>query len=82
MAVDDKKNVLIGFQGEARVAVSVAGYALAGKVPFRYQENKVTEVDKQLKQMLPRPVSSTSTSKTALRSPQRIQPLSAGIPVL
>jgi hypothetical protein len=76
MAVDNDNKLLIGFQGEARVAVSVAGYALAGKVPFRYQETKVTDVDTELKKILPRPVSST----TRLRSSQRIQPVSASFP--
>ncbi|HAX77079.1 MAG TPA: hypothetical protein DCY88_14890 [Cyanobacteria bacterium UBA11372] len=55
----------IGFKGDAKVAISVAGYWLSGNVPFRYQDAKVAVVEQQLHQMLPRPIA----AKSAFRAP-------------
>jgi peptidoglycan hydrolase-like protein with peptidoglycan-binding domain len=55
----------IGFKGDAKVAISVAGYWLSGNVPFRYQDDKVAVVEQQLHQMLPRPIA----AKSAFRVP-------------
>ncbi|MEP0914436.1 hypothetical protein NDI45_26385 [Leptolyngbya sp. GB1-A1] len=45
----------IGFDGVAQVAVSIAGYQLSGKVPLRYNEGRIKQVEDKLVTLLPRP---------------------------
>lgn len=56
----------IGFDGVAQVAVSIAGYQLSGKVPLRYNEGKIKQVEEKLVTLLPRP-SGTGTRSLMAR---------------
>ncbi len=51
---------LLGIAGDAFVAVNVAGYRVAGQVPFRNSENRITSVRQRLDEILPPPVTQVS----------------------
>ena len=43
----------VGFEGDAQVAVSVCGFRLAGRVPFRMNPEKISSIKDQLDRLLP-----------------------------
>jgi peptidoglycan hydrolase-like protein with peptidoglycan-binding domain len=44
----------IGFDGYASIAVSVCGFRLSGRVPFRLNEGKINSVRKRLDELMPK----------------------------
>ena len=44
----------IGFKGDAKVSISVAGYSISGNVPFQYNPDKIDKIKKDIDRMLPR----------------------------